>query len=397
MNIILCNSVNKLINIFRKNNYNCYLVGGAVRDLLLNLEPEEYDFATDAPPNIIKKLFTKHIDVGEPYGCIKVYFENYWYEITTFRIEYGYEDFRHPKTIKFITSLQFDSFRRDFTINSIYTNGVTIIDHLNGINDLKNNLLRLIGNKNLKLQEDPIRILRLLKFKSKLNFKIEFLTLLALKNNIYLLKYLTKYRIHNELCKIFENEFYYETLNLFNKLNGFTILLNKPITFTNFKNIQNLTNKFHIKIFCMLYFNSNINNSLILTILKDKFNFSKESYKELEIIYKIIKNNDFENTNLYIKKLILLYDYNITYIILNILSTYIYSCKNLLKKFYKIKWSYEPVKYDHINIKLHKIIINKKSIIKYKKYLITLVHFYPYLNKEKILTKIVKSNSQFLG
>lgn len=396
MNIFLSNTINKLINIFKINNYKCFLVGGAVRDILLNLNPKEYDFATDAPTNKIKSLFEKYIDVGEPYGCIKIFYEDMWFEITTFRIDYGYDDFRHPKTVKFISSPQLDSIRRDFTINSIYTDGITVIDPFNGINDLENNLIRLIGNKNLKLIEDPLRILRILKFKSKLNFKIEFLTLMALKNNINLINKLNKYRLHEELSYIFNNTYFYDSIDIFRITHGFKIIFNnKELKINEFKNIKKLINNFHIKIFCILYFHSNIDNSLIIPMLINNLNFNKNELYELEIIFKILEEKKFCNIKLLIKQLILIYNYDITYKILNVLNTYYSSCKNILKIFYKIKWGYEPIKYNHLNIELHNIIKNKRSINKYKKYLITLAHINPHINEKNILTHLIKLNSKF--
>lgn len=395
MQILLYNTIYKLINIFKYNNYACYLVGGAVRDILLNIAPKEFDFATDAPTYKIKSMFKKTISLGENYGCIKVYFENQWFEITTFRVDYTYEDFRHPKSVKFITCPILDSFRRDFTINSIYTNGIETIDVFNGKKDLKNNLIRLIGNKNLKLQEDPIRILRTFKFKSKLNFKIEFLTLLAIKNNICLISKLTKYRIHEELKQIFENCYFYNSLLLFNKLNGFNYILKDSINLYLNNNLEKILNKFNLKIFCILYFHSNISKDNILNLLKDKFNFTKIEFKEIEILYKFLNTfnlNKKINVKVFIKNLIFNFDYNFAYSILNILIVYYNFSNSYIDTFIKIKWGYEPIKFSHLNIKLNKLNKKNTSIITLKKYIITLVHINPYLNKKRVLKHLLKSN-----
>ena len=334
MNIFLPEQIKKIIKIFEDNNFKCYVVGGAIRDSLLNLTPNEFDICTNALPCNIKSLFKKVITIGETYGCIKIFFENTWFEITTFRIENNYTDFRHAKFIKFINSPKLDALRRDFTINSIYFNGKSLIDPFNGIEDLNKKIIRLIGDKNLKFYEDPLRILRALKFKSKLNFKIEFLTLLSLKNNFYLIKHLSKYRIHEELHKIFENLYFYDSIKIFSILNGFQIILNSKFNIFNCEKILKITNKFHIRLFCILYFHSDINKLLIPEILKNHLNFNKTELYEINLIFKILQQNLFENNKGFIKFLIFNYDYNSTFFILNVLNTYIPSCTDILNKFF---------------------------------------------------------------
>lgn len=395
MNIFLPEQIKKIIKIFEDNNFKCYVVGGALRDILLNLTPNEFDICTNALPCNIKSLFKKVITIGEAYGCIKIFFENTWFEITTFRIENNYTDFRHAKFIKFINSPKLDALRRDFTINSLYFNGKSLIDPFNGIEDLNKKIIRLIGNKNLKFYEDPLRILRALKFKSKLNFKIEFLTLLSLKNNFYLIKHLSKYRIHEELHKIFENLYSYDSIKIFSILNGFQIILNSKFKIFNFEKILNLTNKFHIKLFCILYFHSDIDKLLIPDILKNHLNFNKTDLYEINLIFKILQENLFENNKGFIKFLIFNYDYNFTFFILNVINTYIPSCTNILNKFFKIKWGYEPIKIKHLNIQLGKILKNKKNVTKYNKYLITLIHVNPKLNKKDLLIHLLKNKFKF--
>lgn len=394
MEIILPKTIHRLIKIFENNNFICYVVGGAIRNLLLNIDPKEFDLCTNATPCHIKSLFKKVINIGEEFGCIKVFFENNWFEITTFRLENNYKDFRHASNIKFINSPEFDALRRDFTINSIYFNGKFLIDPFDGINDLNKKLLRLIGDKNVKFQEDPLRMLRALRFKSKLNFKIELLTLLSLKNNFHLIKHLTKFRIHEELLEIFKcNNI--STLKLFNILNGFNLILNTNFKVYNFEKISKLPNKFHIKIFCILYFHSNLNKNLIIKTLSNTLNFNKKDLIQLKLIFDILKTSPSYVNKFFIKQLIFKHDYNFTFYILSILNIYLFPKHNILKNFFKIKWGYEPIKIKHLNITLGKLIKNKKDVTKYNNYLINISHKNPKLNETHILMHLLKNKFKF--
>lgn len=391
MNIFLPKTIIKIIDIFKTNNFKCYIVGGAVRDILIGLQPKEFDICTNALPHDIKSLFKKYIDIGEYYGCIKIFFENQWFEITTFRIEDEYKNFRSPEYVKFVNHPELDAQRRDFTINSIYFDGEKFIDTFNGIEHIKQKFICLIGDKYKKFYEDPLRILRALKFKSKLNFKIEFLTLLSLKNNFHQIKYLSKYRVHDELSKIFENTYSYSPLKIFKILSGFQIILKTDFKICDFKEIIKLKNKFNIKLFCILYFHSDIDKLSIINLLKNNLNFNKNEINEITLIFKILNENLFKNTKLFIKNLILKYNYDTTLIILSILETYISSCKNILNKFYTIKWGYEPIKINHLNIQIPKYVKNKKNITKYTKYLVTVVHINPKTNKKNTLIHLLNN------
>ena len=124
-------------------------------------------------------------------------------------------------------------------------------------------------------------------------------------------------------------------------------------------------------------------------------NFNKRELLEINLIFKILQQNLFENNKGFIKFLIFNYDYNSTFFILNVLNTYIPSCTDILNKFFKIKWGYEPIKIKHLNIQLGKILKNKKNVTKYNKYLITLVHINPKLNKRDLLIHLLKNKFKF--
>lgn len=379
--------VKELINIFNKNNFKCYVVGGAIRNYLINIKICEFDLCTNAHPKYVKSLFKKHIDIGEQFGCIKVYFKGEWFEITTLRIEKEYLDFRHANYIEFINSPYIDSLRRDFTINSIYYDGNKLIDPNFGIDDIKNKLIRVIGDSHTRFKEDPLRMLRCIRFKSELNFNIECKTLLALKKNFNLITKLSNQNILGEFKKILNSQNFIKSITLLNSLNFFLLITNEDIKLFNIPSLISSLNDFHIKLFCILYFHSNIQDDLIFHILKTNFSISKKNLNQINKIYTFIKN--FKNDKVFIKKILLKESYELSLNIILILSHYI--DKNISKKFYKLIWGYEPLKFKHINIDTQNFIKNKKDVTKYNKYLITLLHIKPRLNKYKTLKHLINN------
>lgn len=172
-----------LARIFRSNSYPLYLVGGAVRDYILKRENHDYDLTSSATPEEIKSMFRRTIDTGIKHGTVTVIFNREHYEITTFRTEGGYSDSRHPDSVKFVSSLDEDLKRRDFTINALASDILTgeIIDNHNGIEDLERKTIRAIGEAEERFTEDALRMLRACRFASKLGFTIEEKTLEAVK------------------------------------------------------------------------------------------------------------------------------------------------------------------------------------------------------------------------
>ena len=188
-----------LDKIFKENGFSIFEVGGSVRDELLGLEVFDFDFATDATPKEMMKFLPDVNDTFAKYGCIKYKGEHGRAEITTFRVEESYNDFRHPNNISFVKSLNEDYKRRDFTINAIYKdiNG-KLYDPSHGIEDLKNKTIRFIGNPETRIKEDPLRILRAKRFASKLGFEIEPETAKAMEKLAYLLEKLNPEKIKEE-------------------------------------------------------------------------------------------------------------------------------------------------------------------------------------------------------
>ena len=162
--------------------YEAYIVGGCVRDLLLNKTPKDYDITTNATPEQIKEVFKDYALInnnGEKHGTVTVRYNNENYEITTYRLDGEYTDHRHPDEVTFTSNLQEDLSRRDFTINALVYDGKYVIDYFGGVNDLENKLIKAVGEPIKRFEEDALRILRMVRFASVLDFDIDMDTLLA--------------------------------------------------------------------------------------------------------------------------------------------------------------------------------------------------------------------------
>ena len=182
-------------------NKKAYIVGGAVRDYLLNKKINDIDFVTNALISDLKLLFKGDYSF-ERLGFCKILINNKYYDISTLRKEIYSNNFRHPEKIIFIDSLEEDSQRRDFTINSLYMDDYNIYDFHNGIEDLNNKIIRMIGNIDQRIKEDPLRLLRAIRFKIQLNFIIEEELDNFIKMHLYLLEEISRYQINKEIDKM---------------------------------------------------------------------------------------------------------------------------------------------------------------------------------------------------
>lgn len=189
---------------FYENSYNIYIVGGTIRNYLLKKGNNDYDFATDAPPEKVLKMFKTVIPTGIKHGTVTVIYKGNTFEVTTFRAEKEYIQHRRPKDVQFISSLEEDLKRRDFTINAMAVDpkDAVIIDYHEGLIDLKERTIRAIGIADQRFEEDALRILRGCRFASQLNFRIEEQTMLAMKKSSKNLKFVSSERIRDELVKI---------------------------------------------------------------------------------------------------------------------------------------------------------------------------------------------------
>lgn len=189
-----------MLNTLRKNGHIAYFAGGCVRDLLLGLEPKDYDVATDAPPARVREIFPKTQSVGAAFGVILVRQGKSVIEVATFRSDLSYADGRRPEGVRFSTPAE-DAQRRDFTINGLFLDPITdeVIDYVNGQGDLKNRLLRAIGDPEQRFAEDHLRILRAVRFAARFDLQIESATATAINKNAVKLIRISPERIAEEL------------------------------------------------------------------------------------------------------------------------------------------------------------------------------------------------------
>lgn len=183
--------------------YEAYFVGGSVRDLLLDRHIHDVDIATSAYPEEIKKIFPHTIDTGIQHGTVTVRYDHESYEVTTFRTESGYQDFRRPDHVSFVQNLSEDLKRRDFTINALAMDiEGNIIDHFNGLDDLKNKVIRAVGVAENRFHEDALRMMRAVRFMGQLKFSLEDKTKQAIKDNHELLSKIAVERVREEFVKM---------------------------------------------------------------------------------------------------------------------------------------------------------------------------------------------------
>ena len=192
----------KLAKLFNDNGYRLFVIGGTSRDYLLNKEVYDYDFVSDATPIDMKKFLPEANYHFEKYGSVRTKVDGVHVDITTLRIEEGYSDYRHPSKITYVKEIEKDYVRRDFTINAIYLDEkLNVIDPAHGLDDLKNKLIRFIGDPKTRIKEDPLRILRAERFAKKLKFVIEPKSLEAIEKYRDLLAKINPEKIKEEIRK----------------------------------------------------------------------------------------------------------------------------------------------------------------------------------------------------
>ncbi len=205
-----------VIEALEKGGFEAYFVGGCVRDVLLDAKIHDVDIATSAYPEEIKKIFKRTIDIGIQHGTVLVLHQDLQYEITTFRTESTYQDFRRPDKVTFVRSLKEDLKRRDFTINAMAMDrSGEIYDLFYGLKDLKQRSIRAVGDPSERFHEDALRMMRGLRFASQLDFSIEKNTLEAIKMNHSLLKKISVERIQIEFLKLLRGKNRVNALNEF--------------------------------------------------------------------------------------------------------------------------------------------------------------------------------------
>lgn len=270
----LPSSVEYVLSKLKENGYQAYVVGGAVRDFLMGKTPHDYDLTSDALPSQISDVFKEFYQErsGEKHGTIRVIIDHKPIEITTFRCDEGYTDYRRPDNVEFVKDVYIDSKRRDFSINAFYYSEGHIYDFHEGLEDLNNKVIKTIGNPSTRFHEDALRILRAIRFSAKLGYEIESKTKTALLD-----------------CK--------EELNLIAKERILIELKEISSTSNFFKDVKEYFPIFKIIIPCL----DKIGNSI-----DDIYNFDTKSYGDyiasLSALFSLREiNNDFMPWRLFIK------------------------------------------------------------------------------------------------
>lgn len=270
----LPSSVEYVLSRLKENGYQAYVVGGSVRDFLMGKTPHDYDLTSDALPSqisdVFKDFYQEHS--GEKHGTIRVIVDHKRIEITTFRCDEGYTDYRRPDNVEFVKDVYIDSKRRDFSINAFYYSEGHIYDFHEGLEDLNNKVIKTIGNPSTRFHEDALRILRAIRFSAKLGYEIESKTKTALLD-----------------CK--------EELNLIAKERILTELKEISSTSNFFRDIKEYFPIFKLIIPCL----DKIGNSI-----DDIYNFDTKSYGDyiasLSALFSLREiNNDFMSWKLFIK------------------------------------------------------------------------------------------------
>lgn len=270
----------KILKVIEENDFEAYIVGGCVRDYLMNKSSIDVDICTNATPKDLKAIFKKIILPKKKYGSVRLIVNNIHFEITTFRKEDNYLNHRVPVDVSYIDNLLPDLERRDFTINTLCMDkSGKIIDLLGGRKDLNKKLIRMVGDPKIRLKEDILRILRAVRFATILNFELES----SLKKYIIeygmLLSKLSYYRKKEELDKIFSSP---------NAKRGIELLidlgLDKQLELNNLNNIVITDNL--IGIWAQLD-------------VSDNYNFQSNEMDYIIRIRELLKLSVLDNHNLY--------------------------------------------------------------------------------------------------
>lgn len=206
----------ELAELYKRNGHQLFMVGGSVRDYLLNIPLTDMDLVTDATP-IEEKSFLENADYTfERFGTVKLKYKNVKFDIATFRKEAGYVDLRHPNVVEFCKDIKEDFPRRDITINALYLNSdLHVIDYVDGAKDLNNKVIKMVGNPQKRISEDPLRIIRIYRFKLDLDFAIDKELEQVINQNKDLLTKLRKEKILEEIHKCHHQDKLKKILNNF--------------------------------------------------------------------------------------------------------------------------------------------------------------------------------------
>lgn len=193
----------RILQILLEHGYEAYVVGGCVRDSILRRTPEDWDITTNASPMQVKALFSRTVDTGIQHGTVTVMDGSEGFEVTTYRIDGEYEDGRHPKQVTFTASLEEDLKRRDFTMNALaYSPECGLVDLFGGMEDMKNGVIRCVGNAKERFSEDALRMMRAVRFSAQLGFSLADDVKAAIREMADALEQISAERIQMELVKL---------------------------------------------------------------------------------------------------------------------------------------------------------------------------------------------------
>lgn len=203
MEMILSHGAETVINTLENAGFEAYVVGGAVRDCLMGVTPSDYDIATNAKPHEVKALFSRTIDTGIKHGTVTVIEDKVGFEVTTYREEGAYRDMRRPEKVCYVSTIDEDLKRRDFTVNAMaYSPSRGFVDKFGGMADIKSGIIKCVGEPEKRFKEDALRMLRAVRFAACLNFEIEPETAKAIRKCAVLIKNISAERVLGELNKI---------------------------------------------------------------------------------------------------------------------------------------------------------------------------------------------------
>ena len=238
--------IKEIARILNMEGFQCFLVGGSVRDSIMGFTPNEYDIATNAKPEDVQRIFKYTIPTGIKHGTILVILDDMHVEITTFRSDGNYSDGRHPDKVEYTASIEDDLPRRDLTINAMAYNVLdgTLIDMFDGMKDIKNKIIRSVGNPYERFTEDGLRIMRAIRFATKLNFNIEKETFEAICHSTGMLTSIAYERIREEFNRILISDNPFRGIELLRKT-GILVLI-MPELMQGFGVSQNKFHKYDV-------------------------------------------------------------------------------------------------------------------------------------------------------
>lgn len=297
----------------RGQGYQCFLAGGCVRDALLGKIANDLDLASDAAPEVIEQTFSHTVNVGKAFGVIRVLIEQSDIEVTRFRQDgvYG-KDQRRPHQVYFSTAKE-DAERRDFTMNALFYDleSNSIIDYVNGIQDINAQVIRTVGDPDLRFQEDALRMLRAVRFSATLNFAIESVTLNAIQKNKAAIHKISKERMIQELEKMICGKYFTERFNDFIE-SGLLMEIFPEFQIENlqFDFLQKMkTSKHHydLDLYFIYFLQATFRHASVIINTLESWPFSQKRRQWGKLYLQVKSNPEFELRKIFVQQIELLF------------------------------------------------------------------------------------------